>query len=113
MTTTNEDLQRAELRPLEAMAQREPVPGGLSLAPVLDMQMTLSMEVGRVRIPIRQLLGLTAGSVVELGSAVDEPFSVFINGRMIAQGEVVVVNERLGARFTDVVTEALRAKALE
>jgi flagellar motor switch protein FliN/FliY len=113
MTTTNAEVQRPELRPLEAAAQRENAPGGLSLAPVLDMQMTLSMEIGRVRIPIRQLLGLTAGSVVELGSAVDEAFSVFINGRMIAQGEVVVVNERLGARFTDVVTEAQRAKALE
>jgi flagellar motor switch protein FliN/FliY len=50
---------------------------------------------------------------VELGSADDEAFSVFVNGRMIAQGEVVVINERMGVRLSDVVTEAQRAKALE
>jgi flagellar motor switch protein FliN/FliY len=113
MNTTTDDLRRPELGNLTDTAQRETAADGLSLAPVLDMQLTMSMEIGRARIPIRQLVGLNVGTIVELGSAVDEAFSVFVNGRMIAQGEVVVINERMGVRLTDVVTEAQRAKALE
>jgi flagellar motor switch protein FliN/FliY len=113
MNMTTDDVQRPDVRQFEAVPSPETSADGLSLAPVLDMQMTLSMEVGRVRIPIRQLVGLNVGSVVALGRAIDEAFAVFVNGRMIAQGDVVVVNERVGVRFTDVVTEAQRAKALE
>jgi flagellar motor switch protein FliN/FliY len=58
-------------------------------------------------------VGLNVGSVVELGRTIDEAFSVFVNGRLVAQGEVVAVNERMGVRVTDVVSEAQRAQVLE
>ena len=65
---------------------------------------TLSMEVGRTRIPIRNLLQLNQGSVVELDRAAGEPLDVFVNGTLVAHGEVVVVNEKFGIRITDVVS---------
>lgn len=110
---TPNDYSRPELRTLKDSTARDSGPAELSLAPVLDMQMAVSMEVGRARMTIRRLLGLTAGSVIELDRAASEAFSIYANGRLIAQGDVVVMNERLGARFTDVVTEAQRARAIE
>src|SRR5690349_18836683 len=79
---------------------------------ILDVPVTLSMEVGRTRIPIRNLLQLNQGSVVELERAAGEPLDVYINGTLIAHGEVVVVNERFGVRLTDVVSPAERIKKL-
>lgn len=79
---------------------------------ILDVAVTLSMEVGRARIPIRNLLQLNQGSVVELERAAGEPLDVYANGTLIAHGEVVVVNERFGVRLTDVVSPAERIKKL-
>ncbi|MBP3973204.1 flagellar motor switch protein FliN [Pseudoxanthomonas spadix] len=90
-----------------------PVAGDLNLDVILDVPVQLSLEVGRTRIPIRDLLQLTAGSVVELERAAGEPLDVFVNGTLIAQGEVVVVNERFGVRLTDVVSPAERIKRLK
>lgn len=84
--------------------------GNLDL--VLDVSVTLSMEVGRARIPIRNLLQLSQGSVVELERAAGEPLDIFVNGTLIAHGEVVVVNERFGVRLTDVVSPAERIRKL-
>ena len=79
---------------------------------ILDVQVTLSLEVGRVRIPIRNLLQLNQGSVVELERMAGEPLDVFVNGTLVAQGEVVVVNERFGVRLTEVVSPSERIKRL-
>lgn len=79
---------------------------------ILDVQVTLSLEVGRARIPIRNLLQLNQGSVVELERMAGEPLDVFVNGTLVAQGEVVVVNERFGVRLTEVVSPSERIKRL-
>jgi flagellar motor switch protein FliN/FliY len=80
---------------------------------ILDVSVTLSMEVGRTRIPIRNLLQLNQGSVVELDRAAGEPLDVFVNGTLIAHGEVVVVNEKFGIRLTDVISPAERIRKLK
>lgn len=84
----------------------------VNLDVILDVSVTLSMEVGRARIPIRNLLQLNQGSVVELERAAGEPMDVYANGTLVAHGEVVVVNERFGIRLTDVVSPAERIKKL-
>ncbi|TAM11515.1 MAG: flagellar motor switch protein FliN [Nevskiaceae bacterium] len=86
--------------------------GGANLDLILDVSVTLSMEVGRTRIPIRNLLQLSQGSVVELERAAGEPLDIFVNGTLIAHGEVVTVNERFGVRLTDVVSPAERIRKL-
>src|SRR5688572_15423702 len=84
----------------------------VNLEVILDVPVTLSLEVGRTRIPIRNLLQLNQGSVVELDRTAGEPLDVYVNGTLIAQGEVVVVNDRFGVRLTDVVSPAERIKRL-
>ena len=88
------------------------VAGDLNLDVILDVPVQLSLDVGRTRIPIRNLLQLTAGSVVELERAAGEPMDVYVNGTLIAQGEVVVVNEKFGIRLTDVISPSERIKKL-
>ena len=85
----------------------------VNLDVILDVSVTLSMEVGRTRVPIRNLLQLNQGSVVELDRAAGEPFDVFVNGTLVAHGEVVVVNEKFGIRITDVVSPAERIRKLK
>lgn len=85
----------------------------VNLDVILDVPVTLSMEVGRTRIPIRNLLQLNQGSVVELDRAAGEPLDVFVNGTLVAHGEVVVVNEKFGIRLTDVISPAERIKKLK
>lgn len=79
---------------------------------VLDIPVTISMEIGRGRIPIRNLLQLSQGSVVELDRLAGEPLDVLVNGTLIAQGEVVVVNDKYGIRLTDVISPSERIKRL-
>lgn len=85
----------------------------LNLEVILDVPVTLSMEVGRTRIPMRNLLQLNQGSVVELDREAGEPLDVFVNGTLIAHGEVVVVNEKFGIRLTDVISPAERIRKLK
>jgi len=84
----------------------------MSLDVILDVPVVLSLEVGRTRIPIRNLLQLNQGSVVELERGAGEPLDVFVNGTLIAHGEVVVVNDRFGIRLTDVVSPSERIRRL-
>lgn len=84
----------------------------MSLDIILDVPVVLSLEVGRTRIPIRNLLQLNQGSVVELERGAGEPLDVFVNGTLIAHGEVVVVNDRFGVRLTDVVSPSERIRRL-
>ncbi len=91
----------------------EPVAAGDgNLDVVLDIPVTISMETGRTRINIRNLLQLNQGSVVELDRIAGEPMDVLVNGTLIAHGEVVVVNERLGIRLTDVISPSERIRKL-
>jgi len=82
------------------------------LGVILDIPVTLSMEVGRTEIAIRNLLQLNQGSVVELERLAGEPLDVLVNGTLIAHGEVVVVNEKFGIRLTDVMSPSERIKKL-
>ncbi len=105
--------QRSELSPLEGKPVVEAAPVELNLDVLLDLNLVMSMEVGRARIPIRSLLGIVPGSIIPLERKAGEPFSVFVNNKLIAQGEVVVVNEKIGVRFTDVVSTAERSRAMQ
>ncbi|MEO7051175.1 MAG: flagellar motor switch protein FliN [Rhodanobacter sp.] len=86
--------------------------GDVNLDMILDVPVTLAMEVGRTRISIRNLLQLNQGSVVELDRAAGEPLDVFVNGTLVAHGEVVVINEKFGIRLTDVISPAERVRKL-
>jgi flagellar motor switch protein FliN/FliY len=103
--------QRAELNSLSDEGQA-PVSSDMNLDVILDVGVTLSMEVGRARIPIRNLLQLSQGSVVELERLAGEPLDVYVNGTLIAHGEVVMVNDKFGVRLTDVVSPAERIRKL-
>ena len=83
-----------------------------NLEAILDITVTLSVEIGSTEISIRNLLQLNQGSVVELDRLAGEPLDVKVNGTLIAHGEVVVVNERFGIRLTDVVSPADRVRKL-
>ncbi|EAR60571.1 flagellar motor switch protein FliN [Neptuniibacter caesariensis] len=80
---------------------------------ILDIPVTLSMEVGQTDIPISNLLQLNQGSVIELDRVAGEPLDVMVNGTLIAHGEVVVVNDRYGIRLTDVISPQERIKRLK
>ncbi len=79
---------------------------------ILDVPVQLTAELGRTRITIKSLLQLSQGSVVELDGLAGQPLDVLINGYLIAQGEVVVVNEKYGIRLTDIVTPSERMQKL-
>jgi flagellar motor switch protein FliN/FliY len=79
---------------------------------ILDIPVQLTVELGRTRIPIKHILQLAQGSVVELEAMAGEPMDVLVNGYLIAQGEVVVVNDKFGIRLTDIVTPSERMRRL-
>jgi flagellar motor switch protein FliN/FliY len=79
---------------------------------ILDIPVQLTVELGRTRIAIKHILQLAQGSVVELDALAGEPMDVLVNGYLIAQGEVVVVNDKFGIRLTDIVTPSERLRRL-
>jgi flagellar motor switch protein FliN len=79
---------------------------------IMDIPVQLTVELGRTKMPIKNLLQLAQGSVVELTTMAGEPMDVLINGFLIAQGEVVVVNDRLGIRLTDIITPSERLRRI-
>jgi flagellar motor switch protein FliN len=96
-----------------ASFQPTPVPAaGNDINMILDIPVQLTVELGRTRIPIKHILQLAQGSVVELETMAGEPMDVLVNGYLIAQGEVVVVNEKFGIRLTDIVTPSERMRRL-
>jgi flagellar motor switch protein FliN/FliY len=86
--------------------------GGAGLDAILDIPVTLALELGRTQISIKNLLQLNQGSVVALDRLAGEPLDVLVNGTLVAHGEVVVVNEKFGIRLTDVVSARDRVKRL-
>jgi flagellar motor switch protein FliN/FliY len=113
VTATSPEAQPAPLGNLKPDAADGGANRELNLDVVLDIPVTLSMEVGRSRISIRNLLQLNQGSVVELERATGEALDVFVNGTLIAHGEVVVVNDKFGIRLTDVISPAERIRQLK
>lgn len=79
---------------------------------VLDIPVQLTVELGRTKIPIKHILQLAQGSVIELDGLAGEPMDVLVNGFLIAQGEVVVVNDKFGIRLTDIITPSERLRKL-
>ncbi|HHW43226.1 MAG TPA: flagellar motor switch protein FliN [Desulfotomaculum sp.] len=79
---------------------------------LLDIPLKVSVVLGRTRRPIKEVLGLTPGAIVELSSLVDEPVEVLVNGTLVARGEVVVVNENFGVRITSIISPAERVEQL-
>jgi flagellar motor switch protein FliN len=114
MSATPNDVKAAQMENLrdEKILNGQEANKEVNIDVILDVPVTLSMEVGRTRIPIRNLLQLNQGSVVELDRAAGEPLDVFVNGTLIAHGEVVVVNEKFGIRLTDVISPAERIRKL-
>lgn len=108
---SEDDVRQAPLENLRP--ETAPYSGdGPNLDVILDIPVTLSMEVGSTQISIRNLLQLNQGSVIELDRLAGEPLDVLVNGTLIAHGEVVVVNEKFGIRLTDVISPAERIKKL-
>jgi flagellar motor switch protein FliN/FliY len=89
-----------------------PNDGAQDLDLILDIPVQLTVELGRTRIPIKHILQLAQGSVIELDALAGEPMDVLVNGCLIAQGEVVVVNEKFGIRLTDIVTPSERVRRI-
>lgn len=87
-------------------------PGRQDIDMILDIPVQLTVELGRTRIPIKHILQLAQGSVIELDALAGEPMDVLVNGCLIAQGEVVVVNDKFGIRLTDIVTPSERVRRL-
>ncbi|MEW6994571.1 flagellar motor switch protein FliN [Colwelliaceae bacterium MEBiC 14330] len=111
--TAAENAEAVELE--ELTADDDPISGEekRKLDAILDIPVTISMEVGRSNISIRNLLQLNQGSVVELDRVAGESLDVLVNGTLIAHGEVVVVNDKFGIRLTDVVSQVERIKKLK
>lgn len=108
---SGDDLPAAEFDELDTGAAGQ-ADEEANLDVILDIPVTISMEIGRTRISIRNLLQLNQGSVVELDRLAGEPMDVLVNGTLVAHGEVVVVNEKFGIRLTDVVSPAERVHKL-
>jgi flagellar motor switch protein FliN/FliY len=106
------DVEVAELDELQDSSQSLSAEEKRKLDTILDIPVTISMEVGRSKINIRNLLQLNQGSVVELDRVAGEPLDVLVNGTLIAHGEVVVVNDKFGIRLTDVISQVERIKKL-
>ncbi|MBB4843544.1 flagellar motor switch protein FliN/FliY [Paucibacter oligotrophus] len=111
-----EEVQQASEQVAPAsFANFSPTPNNLpsgDINMILDIPVQLTVELGRTRIPIKNILQLAQGSVVELDALAGEPMDVLVNGYLIAQGEVVVVNDKFGIRLTDIVTPSERMRRL-
>lgn len=114
--SSGNDIQAAPLESFETPQQASAGLGAGETTPdldvILDIPVTISMEVGNTNIPIRNLLQLNQGSVVELDRLAGEPLDVLVNGTLIAHGEVVMVNDKFGIRLTDVVSPSERIRRI-
>lgn len=104
---------RAQFQDLKSDPRTAGQSNDIKMDVILDIPVTISMEIGRTMINIRHLLQLNQGSVIELDRLAGEPMDVLVNGTLIAHGEVVVVNDKFGIRMTDVISPAERVKKLK
>ncbi len=102
--------QKAQIFQPIAAGTAQPAANNLDL--ILDIPVQMTVELGRTKITIRNLLQLAQGSVVELDGLAGEPMDVLVNGCLIAQGEVVVVNDKYGIRLTDIISPAERLRRI-
>ena len=79
---------------------------------ILDIPLKVTVELGRTKMPVSELLNLTQGSVIELSKLAGEPMEVYVNEKLIARGEAVVINEKFGVRLTDIISPAERVEQL-
>ncbi len=96
----------------EAQAALAASGDGDNLELILDVPLAVTVELGRVRMPVRSLLALGAGSIIELAKLAGEPLDVLINGKAVARGEAVMVNEKFGVRLTEIVSPSERVERL-
>ncbi len=111
--TEHEDLSTSDAENLFAHLRNDDGGEKLDLDVLLDIPVTVSLEIGRTKATIRNLLSYTQGSVVELDRLAGEPLDVLVNGTLIAHGEVVVINDKFGVRLTDVISPQERIKKLK
>jgi flagellar motor switch protein FliN/FliY len=111
-TSAEEEIQAAPLEKLVDEGVVKNNSGAPELDVILDIPVVISMEVGNTQIPIRNLLQLNQGSVIELDRLAGEPLDVLVNGTLIAHGEVVMVNDKFGIRLTDVISQSERISKL-
>ena len=107
-----EDYTRADFQEFENETSESGM-GDANLDMILDIPVTIAVEIGRSKITINNLLKLNQGAVVELDRLAGEPMDVLVNGTLIAHGEIVVVNEKFGVRLTDIISPAERVKKLK
>lgn len=112
----SQDYQAAELQNLASGTGAQAAPkaneADINLDVILDVPVTISVEIGRSQIPVRQLLQYNQGSVVELDRHVGEPMDVLVNDTLIAHGEIVMIDDQFGIRLTDVISPSERVKKL-
>jgi flagellar motor switch protein FliN len=84
-----------------------------NLQMILDIPLRVTVELGRTKMPVSELLNLTQGSVIELSKLAGEPMEVYVNDKLIARGEAVVVNEKFGVRLTDIISPSERVEQLK
>jgi len=104
--------EQAEKAPLPAITAPEPIDPLQDINLIMDIPIQLTVELGRTRMTIKELLRLTQGSIVPLEGLAGEPLDILINHYLIAQGEVVVVNDKYGVRITDIITPSERMRRL-
>lgn len=109
---SGKDYEPTEFDDVNHESDTRPQAGASNLDVILDIPVTLSMEIGRTRVSIQDLLQLAKGSVVELDRMAGEPLDVLVNGTLVARGEVVVVNDKFGVRLNDVISPADRVQTL-
>lgn len=110
-STGNEEMDAASFEALKA--NRGDSKEKVDLDILLDVPVTLQLEIGRAKVTIRNLLSYTQGSVIEMDRLAGEPLDLLVNGTLIAHGEVVVINDKFGVRLTDVVSPQERIKKLK
>lgn len=97
----------------EAVASADDENHDRNLAMILDIPLRVTVELGRTKMPVSELLNLAQGSVIELNKLAGEPMEVFVNDKLIARGEAVVVNEKFGVRLTDIISTRERVEQLK
>lgn len=106
---TTDKVKTAKLEPVKALSPS----GDRNLQLILDIPLKVTVELGRTKMPVSELLNLTQGSVIELNKLAGEPMEVLVNDKLIARGEAVVVNEKFGVRLTDIISPAERVEQLK
>ncbi len=107
------DLLSAEVPELESVPQHQSAGGGDNLDLILDIPLRVTVELGRSRMVVSELLNLGQGSVIELNKLAGEPMEILVNDKLVARGEAVVVNEKFGVRLTDIISPKERVEQLK